>query len=82
MAVQVAARVDVSEADGLSALDRGASVAQGIARPSDAPVAVTVFRRSYPGYRLLAAACFTHTTHTGSSTAMQDACQAQNIPGK
>lgn len=74
MAVQVAARVDMSEADGLSALDRGASIAQGIARPSNTPVAVTVFNCCYPGYRLLAAACFICTTHTGSSKAMQDAC--------
>lgn len=76
MAVQVAARVDMSEADGLSALDRGASIARGITRPTNAPVAVTVFNRSYPGYRLLTTACFTCTTHTHthSSKAMQDAC--------
>lgn len=64
MAVQVAARVDVSEADSLSALDRGASIAEGIAQPSNTPVAVTVFNSSYPGHRLLAAAWCTSTTHT------------------
>lgn len=67
MAVQVAACVNVSEADGLSALDGGSSVAQGIARPSNTPVAVTVFNRSYPGHRLLPTACFTCTTHTGKT---------------
>lgn len=64
MAVQVAARVDMSETDGLATLDRVASIAQDIACPSNTPVAVTVFNSSYSGYRLLAAACFTCTTHT------------------
>lgn len=63
MAVQVAARVDVSEADALSALDRGASIARGIARPSNAPVAVAVFNGGDPSHRLLAAAWFTYTAH-------------------
>lgn len=74
MAVQVAACVDMSESDGLSTLDRGPSIAQGIAGPSNTPVAVTVFNRSDSGYRLLAAACFTCTTNTGSSKEMQGAC--------
>lgn len=73
MAVQVAACVDMSEADGLSTLDRGPSIAQGIAGPSNTPVAVTVFNR-YSGYRLLTAACFTCTTNIGSSKEMQGAC--------
>lgn len=61
MAVQVAACVDMSEPDGLPALDRGASIAQGICRPSNTPVAVAVFNCSYPSYRLLATACFSFT---------------------
>lgn len=70
MAVQVAARVDVSEADGLSTLDGGAAVAQGVSRPSNAPVAVTVLGYRHPSHRLLATAC-SHTEHTGSSKALQ-----------
>lgn len=48
MAVEVPACVDVGEADGLAAQDRGTAVAQGIAAPPDTPVAVAVFDRGHP----------------------------------
>lgn len=57
MAVQVSACVDVGEADGLAAQDRGTSVAQGIAAPPDTPVAVAVLDCGHPRHRLLSAAC-------------------------
>lgn len=61
MAVQVAACVDMGEADRLPALDRRTSMTQGVTRPSNTPVAVTVFHRCHPCYRLLPATCLTHT---------------------
>lgn len=70
MAVKVAACVDVHEADGLSALDGGASITRGIGWPSNTPVAVAVFNCSHPSYRLLPAACLTCTTHRGRGKEM------------
>lgn len=42
VAVQVAACVDMSEPNGLPALDRGTSITHGITCPTHTPVAVTV----------------------------------------
>lgn len=57
MAVEVAACVDVGEADGLAAHNRGTAVAQGVAAPPDTPVTVTVFDRGHARHRLLSTAC-------------------------
>lgn len=66
MAVQVAACVDMGEADRLPALDRVTSMAQGVTCPSNTPVAVTVFDCSHPSHRLLPTT-YTHThRHTDS----------------
>lgn len=70
MAVKVAARVDVHEADGLSALHGSASITRGIGWPSNTPVAVAVFDCNHPSYRLLPTAWLTCTTHTGRGKKM------------
>lgn len=61
MTVKIAACVDMGEADRLSALDRGTSIAEGIICPSNTPVAVTVFCGTHPSYRLLPTTCVLHT---------------------
>lgn len=69
VAVQVSACVDVGEADGLAALHWGPPMAERVARPTDTPVAVTVFYSSDPRYRLLSTTCLTHThTHSEQSS--------------
>lgn len=65
MAVEVTACVDVSEADGLAALDRGTSMAQGITGAPNTPVAVTVFDCGHPSYRLLPTTCLKTHKNTG-----------------
>lgn len=70
MTVKVAACVDVHEADGLSALDGGASITRVIGWPSNTPVAVAVFNCSHSSYRLLPTAWLTCTTHTGRGKEM------------
>lgn len=65
MAVEVTACVDVGEADGLAALDRGTSMAQGITGAPNTPVAVTVFDCGHPSYRLLPTTCLKTHRNTG-----------------
>lgn len=60
MAVQVASRVDMSEANRLPTPHGGPTVTRGAARPTDAPVAVTVPLHRDAGYRLLSTTCLTH----------------------
>lgn len=57
MAVEVPACVDVGEADGLAAQNRGTAVAQCVAAPPDTPVTVTVFDGGHSRHRLLSTAC-------------------------
>lgn len=61
VAVQVASRVDMSEANCLPTLHRGPAVTRGAPRPTDTPVAVTVLHHRDAGHRLLPTACLTHT---------------------
>lgn len=66
MAVEVTACVDMGEPDGLAALDRGTSMAQGITSAPNTPVAVTVFDCGHPSYRLLPTTCLkTHKNTRG-----------------
>lgn len=79
MAVQVAACVDMGQADRLPALDRVTSMAQGVTCPSNTPVAVTVFDCSHPSHRLLPTT-YTHThTQTVSRKALQRYSQWTNL---
>lgn len=61
MAVQVAAGVDMRQANRLPAFDRRSPSTGGAARPSDAPVAVTVLHRRDARHRLLPTACRTES---------------------
>lgn len=53
--VQIAAGVDVSESNGLAALDRCPALAHHSTCASDAPVAVAVLHRGHSCHRLLTA---------------------------
>lgn len=55
VAVEVASRVDVSEADGLTTFDRSPAVTHTVPCPTNAPVTVTVLHRGNSGNRLLTA---------------------------
>lgn len=53
VAMEIASRVDMSEADGLTTFDRSSALTAPVPRPTNAPVTVTVFHCCNTGNRLL-----------------------------